>query len=1093
MLKSLLIMLLALCSSLCLAATGDVRFASFENDTDMQFTGSNVEVSRVERNASDGKFSLMMPIKGSATDSWPGLVYTPKDGADWSAYQTMKMDVFVDGTKSVNLGVRLDTKQGTGWLYSLQTLQPGWNRNWTIPINDVRDTADLHHITTMWLGESCPREDATVYFDNVRLGPFEFGFKKIIHLETFSGIKANAEETKQGFMLFSTPYGSLVFPNTKPRNRISSASIFLAQGEKEPLVINLQALKDLDNITAAVSTLKGPNGTEIVPSNWDVRIVRHKDKRENYQVDSYIVDIPTYLTVPDSPEKLASGKTASFWLTMTAPAKAQPGVYKGSVDIIADGVIRKIPLSVRVLPFMLPELSGDLHGVYYRTFGKGMATRDQITFDLADMRAHGMNSLGLCIGVDASSYKVDGETVTFDFKGDTSFEYIMDAYKDLGFPESIVMLADTGQEAAHKHPYASESYARTYTNFWVGLDKACKSKGWKSMYIQPEDEVGWRTAADRERNTYLLGLLKKAGLMTEVDGPSDAYFNNEAGPLSDVWNYNGIIGPEDVVTKALKGGKLITVYNFDSSGFTPEVQRWARGLFNWKHGLRGSFNWEYRGGNGSIFDDQDAQLGDWVHYYPPYEGKPGGPSTGWEGSREGIDDRKYISLLEFLIRIAPSLGKQATECAKQASATLAQLKNQLTSHPDSTTNRIVWENKIQPADALKLGYIKEIDPEVAWYYAGDLKLPNGLPLATYNNIRWLIASETVKLLSVMSKASPLPKPAAGKPIVVKNRIVKIEKSDGKGAWGAYKAGRPTVIVPVLDAVPVLDGIVDDAGWKKAAKVSLTLSNGTGKPLGATDVMFGIHGSILYVAFICSEDRANDIVAKVLDHGGPVWEDDCVEVFIDSKRSGSSFHQVVANSLGTTYQIGPEGAEWTADIKAAGKVDIANRKWICEIAIPLDDMKIGPSIGLNFARERRPLNILELSSWAVTGDTFRKPELFGIATLPGNVQGAVNERIRPELKVKFDQPVTETHSRLVNIDVEPVLDDTDLAKAHIVVKFAGNGKSFQTDLGQPLTDHMRVTIDVGDLPAGNYAVKALLNVADKTLANWQGVLLRTTRE
>jgi hypothetical protein len=655
------------------------------------------------------------------------------------------------------------------------------------------------------------------------------------------------------------------------------------------------------------------------------------------------------------------------------------------------------------------------------------------------------------------------------------------------------MLADSGQEAARKHPYASEPYARTYTNFWTGLDKLCKSKGWKPMYIQPEDEVGWRTAADRDRNTYLLGLLKKAGLMTEVDGPSDTYFNNEAGPLSDVWNYNGIIGPADVVSKALQNGKLVTVYNFDSSGFTPEDQRWARGLFNWKHGLRGSFNWEYRGGNGSIFDDQDAQLGDWVHYYPAFEGRSSGPSTGWEGSREGIDDRKYLRLLESLINIAPSLGKRVAAEAKQVSATLAQLKAQLTSHPDSSVNRIGWQQKIQPEDALKLGYISSIDPGVAWYYAGELKLPNGLPLESYDNIRWFAASESVKLLSIMGKANPLTIPALQKSVVIKKRLIGVNKSESAGKSGIYKARRPVSALPVLDSAPVLDGSIDDAAWKNAAKISLTLTNGTGKPLGPTDVRFGINGSVLYVAFICTEDRPNDIVAKVRDHNGPVWEDDCVEVFIDPTQTGKSYYQVLANSLGTTHQIGPESMEWKADVKAAGKVDVPNRRWMCEIAIPISDMKFAPSIGLNFARERRPLNIMELSSWVVTGGTFGKPELFGIATLSGNVPGVVIERVKPEIDIKFIPPVTVTSSGITSIGIDPVLSESDLAKASVTMKFGGNGKSFQFSIDKPLTDHMMATIDIGDLPAGSYSVKAFLNLAGKVVAEWQGTMLRTTRE
>lgn len=1064
----------------------DVKFATFESDADNPFKGAATDIIRVDRNASEGKYSLLLAIKGSTEDSWPGLSFSPEKSVDWFAYHALKMDVFVDGNKPVTLGVRLDTKEGTGWLYSLATLQPGWNKNWTVPINDVRETADLHNITSMWLGASNPREDANIYFDNVRLGPFDYGFKKIVYLETSPGIKPNSSETKRGFMVFNTSYSEFVFPNAKPKSRMSKASMFLAQGEKEPLVVNVHAVKDLESLAVSVSTLQGPNGAQIKPADWNIGIVRHRDKRENYQVDSYIVDVPTFITVPNKSENLESGKTASFWLTLSSKQSTSPGVYTGYVSVSSGSVVTKIPVQVRVLPFVLPELTGDLHGVYYRPFGKGMATREQIRFDIADMKAHGMTSLGLCIGIDSSSYKVEGENVVFDFKGDTPFEYIMDAYIENGFTEPIVMLSDTGQEAARKHPYASDSYARTYISFWKGLDDVCVKKGWKRMYIQPEDEVGWRTAADRERNTYLLGLLKKAGLMTEVDGPSDSYFNNEAGPLSDVWNYNGILGPADVVKAAIANGKLVTVYNFDSSGYTPETQRWARGLFNWKHGLRGSFNWEYRGGNGSIFDDQDARLGDWVHYYPSYEGKPGGPSTGWEGSREGLDDRKYIRLLENLIDTASKQQKTIAAQAQNVSSKLQFIKRQISNHPDSTVNRITWTEKLMPLDALKAGHVNKTDPEVSWYYTGALKMPNGLQIKTSDDIRWFAATEIVKLLNAMGKAEAIPQPISKKTKLVQKRLVSVEKSDRGKTSGAK---RPTSAIPNLATAPQLDGVYDtDAGWKNAAKVDLTLSNGNGKPQGETQVLFGINGSIFYVCFVCGEDRLDDILARVTEKGGPVWEDDCVEVFIDGESSGKSFHQVVSNSLGNVYTIGPEGVDWNADVRASGKVDKANRRWILEMAIPLDAIKLSPSIGLNFARERRPLNILELSSWSVTGDSFRKPERFGIGYLEG-VSSLNVEEIKPELSIMADPIVSPADSKSVSFVIEPKLSERDKAQSTVNVFVKGNGKSFRFRIEKPLKDHIRANIDVSDLPQGEYAVFGAIESGGKKIASCQTSLLR----
>ena len=40
------------------------------------------------------------------------------------------------------------------------------------------------------------------------------------------------------------------------------------------------------------------------------------------------------------------------------------------------------------------------------------------------------------------------------------------------------------------------------------------------------------------------------------------------------------------------------------------------------------------------------------------------------------------------------------------------------------------------------------------------------------------------------------------------------------------------------------------------------------------------------------------------------------------------------------------------------------------------MQLLPRFGMNFTRERRPLNAFELSAWSMTGDRFAKPDKFG---------------------------------------------------------------------------------------------------------------------
>jgi len=1081
--KLILILITAFICSCCYASKADVKFDSFESDGSM-FGPAATSIQRVKQYATDGDYSMLVPIKGSEKDTWPGLFLSLKEKADWSAYNAMKMDVYVEGNESVKLTARLDTTAGIAWI-SPADLQPGWNKNWTIPIAGARDATNIKQVTGMWLGYSCPHKDYTLYFDNVRLGGVDC--RKVVHLDDTAGISPNPAEKRSGFQLFSLPYSCFIFPNTKPQNRLSQIWTFAAVGEFEPVTVSILSLRKLDDLSVVISELSGPKGASISQKDWDIRVVRYMDKRENYQVDSYIADTPTYIEKPASPEILETNTTATFWLTLKVPQSAKPGIYRGSVVVSSGSGRQSVPITLRVLPFKLPELKDNLQGIYYNAGGGWLPAKEQVRFDLKDMRDHGMTSIGLSTGIDSSSYKVNGTQVTFDFKDNTTWEYIMDSARDLGFPAPLITICDNGQWA-DPHEYASGAYAETYINFWKGISEAGTAKGWNPIYIQPEDEVGWRTQADRDRNTYLLGLLNKAGFKTEVDGPSDGYFNTIAGPLSDIWNYCGTLGPNDTVKQAQADGKIVTVYNFDCGGFTPEVQRWARGLFNWKHNLKGSYNWLYRGGNGSIFDDQDAIIGDWVHYYPPRPGHPGGPTMGWEASREGIDDLKYIKLLESLIDTASHKSGKPEKAAKIANAVLLNIKNLITSHPDSTTNRVEWARKLDPEAALKEKLINKLDPEVDWYYTGDLKYSSGIPLQSYDTIRWAVAEQCVNLMSAMGESDPLPSAGAVKSAKVVRRISAVKSNSSNNQ---EISTRPIAKVPTLSSEPTLDGVVEtDPGWKNAKKVSLTLSSGLGKPQQQTEAMFGLFGTNMYVCFICHEDRIDSIVAKEMVDSDNVWQDDCVEVFIDPKRTEKSFYQVVANSRGAIYKKAPDGFDWKSDIKAIGKVEKDNRRWIVEMCISLKDIDLGNRIGLNFCRERRPLNIYELSSWAVTGRTFRIPERFGIGLLSENAENMTSANgVKPEISLDLTPPVSNTSETTIGLTCKLTLPDFDLLDTKINLLISGNGKTIHEQIQPPLANKMPVILDIRDLAAGNYTLKASLTKSGKRLAEWEGMLVR----
>ncbi|HUS81189.1 MAG TPA: glycoside hydrolase domain-containing protein, partial [Armatimonadota bacterium] len=219
------------------------------------------------------------------------------------------------------------------------------------------------------------------------------------------------------------------------------------------------------------------------------------------------------------------------------------------------------------------------------------------------------------------------------------------------------------------------------------------------------------------------------------DGPPDEFFEEIAGPHADVWNYNGGVGTPERVARAIADGHIIACYNNDVEGYRPELQRYAAGMYLLASGTQGIYNWEYHGWQGSPYDDQDAQYGDFLHVYPAMGDEVGGPSTGWEGFREGTDDYKYCDLLRRTIERARGAGHVAE--ADAAAAVLDEIFAGLNYQP-RIRQTAKWERSFTDDDGVAR-------------ISGKLLVPNGWEYADYDSARRRVADQIVGLLRVLGE------------------------------------------------------------------------------------------------------------------------------------------------------------------------------------------------------------------------------------------------------------------------------------------------------------------------------------------------------
>lgn len=798
----------------------------------------------------------------------------------------------------------------------------------------------------------------------------------VVYVERNPKPVATELEKKNGFIAYPSHSLEMSFEHSRPDSiRLTGIDAFAAQGEIIPITFCLYALRDLKDVKLTISELRKNDGSIIPAASMNLHIVRYLTKRFMYQKLQHLVSAPAYITLLEKPLSISADRSEKFWINFNSPENTTPGVYTGTITLQTKEASQEIPLKIRILPFKLPEPKGLLYGMYYMAYNQIFGNlktvdemRAQVRHDLADMRIHGMTSLGICNGVEPSSYTVsDKGEVKFHFDGTTLFELTMEAYKEFKFTEPVIDMSKAAQKAIRGYTFGTPEYDSIYVGFYKELFKEARSKGWPEIYIQPCDEPGWHSQQERDENLHLLKVLKAAGIPTEIDGPGDDYFVNIAGPHADFWNYNAALSSEEDVRKAQSEGRKVTLYNYDVSGWLGECSRWATGLFNWKFGLDGAFNWVYYGGREDLYNDLDGNNGDWMHYYPKTAEHPGGSSIGWESIRQGVNDRHYLELCQQTISRANIKGGAAAIVAKKADEMLRELRANLSDNPAAQYKNMDWTMFLPETEAKKYSFIPPIHGKISAYASGEYKYGNNLKLDDYDKIRWMVTTHIVNMMEKMGEIAP-----AGIPVT---SDVKISKTIPKPEFA-----QKTIKIPLLKNTPVIDGQITPNEWKDAAEVQLTLNDVFEAPKMHTKVHCGLRNDMLYIAFTCTEEVIDFLTVNANKQGDNVTSDDCVEVFLDPGITQSKFYHVAVNPLGI-YLTDGSYKNWNPDIKTAASINKEKQEWIVELGIPVKGMELAPRFGLNFNRERRPKDaLLELSSWVMTRGGFGRPERFGTAII-----------------------------------------------------------------------------------------------------------------
>ncbi len=184
---------------------------------------------------------------------------------------------------------------------------------------------------------------------------FNSFFKRVLHQPKNTKVPQGESIPLTDYVQFTRDYMEDVYYDEVPLPEEIGGAIRGAAfaGEKEPLTFSIYPRKDLGEVTISVSDLVGPAtiGADAISVGYvSNRIARVTD-------DGTVYTISPRLVMPKNSVVIDKQTTRRFWLTVTVPRDAAPGVYRGQVSVrLARRAPSSIPIEFQVYPGQLAEL-----------------------------------------------------------------------------------------------------------------------------------------------------------------------------------------------------------------------------------------------------------------------------------------------------------------------------------------------------------------------------------------------------------------------------------------------------------------------------------------------------------------------------------------------------------------------------------------------------------------------------------------------------------------------------------------------------------------------------------------------------------------
>lgn len=161
---------------------------------------------------------------------------------------------------------------------------------------------------------------------------------------------------------------------------------------------------------------------------------------------------------------------------------------------------------------------------------------------------------------------------------------------------------------------------------------------------------------------------------------------------------------------------------------------------------------------------------------------------------------------------------------------------------------------------------------------------------------------------------------------------------------------------------------------------------------AVKAYLGHDGNELYMLFVCTEPQPGRMRTRQADpernHDGPLWGDDCVEMYLVSKpKEPRSYYQLIVNPKGVLFDghhatPGKADKKWTSDAKVRTTILKPEKDqpgyWLAEVRVQLEKLGGLPEKNahwrINLTRQRKVGRSSEYS-WSPLTGSYHQPECY----------------------------------------------------------------------------------------------------------------------